>query len=91
MDNDLPSAVSDGRSPLPLDHDEASSTPSSTSSHDADLPDKAALVAEIGRLAQLVGFLRIENERLAAERHDFRLRLEMQQGQNRRRPSEAKT
>jgi hypothetical protein len=80
MDDNSPSAGGDDKAPLPVDHDDAAA-PSTSGDDGNGLPDRAALVAEIGRLARLVGFLRTENERLAAERHDFRLRLEMQQNQ----------
>jgi hypothetical protein len=43
--------------------------------------DPSRLIEEIGRLASLVGYLRAENERLAAERQDLLLRLRQLQQQ----------
>lgn len=90
MDESLPSADRDADAPVPIG-DERATVGSTEAFHDANgVPDTAALIAEIGRLTRLVGFLRLENERLAAERHDFRLRLEMQPNQGRRGPGNAK-
>lgn len=92
MDDDSSLASQEHHAFLPIDGEQGATAASPVSSHDVDgLPDRAALIAEIGRLTQLVGFLRVENERLAAERHDFCLRLEMQPGQGRRRPDNTKT
>lgn len=72
--NDIPQAPEhDVFGILPSDDNGTSTEPPQGS------PDTIALIEEIGRLAKLVGFLKAENERLAAERHDFRLQLEQLQ------------
>jgi hypothetical protein len=53
----------------------SSPIPSSMTANET-LPDYSKLVEEIARLAKLVGFLKAENERLAAERHNLMLRLQ---------------
>jgi hypothetical protein len=82
--DDTASTTEDAASGAGLSDEDPSCTSSSAVAANGNggmAADPSRLIEEIGRLARLVGYLRAENERLAAERQDLLLRLRQLQQQ----------